>query len=313
MNGRVRQAVVLAAGKGARLLPLSGVLPKPLAPVCNKPVMQYQLEAAAEAGIKDVLIVIGPGGEPIRRHFRDGHWLGLRIRYVEDEAPAGIAASLARTEPWVDGPMLVFLGDIFLQLRGLEPALTPLEQGADATLVVRRDRPDAVRRNFAVIADERGRVSRVIEKPAVPPTDLKGCGVYVFDPAIFEAIRRTPPSSLRNEREITDAIQTLINMGKQVYTAAVVRWEVNITYPGDLLACNLRLLREKHLNQLVGENARVNDGTRLVQSIVGARSVIHAPLELERCLVLPDTEVTDRSSTHVRGHIFADGVVWAGA
>ena len=309
MTPTVQQGVVLAAGRGTRLQPLSRLYPKPLQPVCNKPIMQYQLEAMRDAGILDVAIVISSAGEAIRAHFGDGHDLGLRLAYVEDLAPAGIASSLALVEPWVRGPFIVFLGDIFLALRDLAPALLPRGSGAAGTIVVRRDTPDAVRRNFAVVTDPDGRVGRVIEKPAEPPTDLKGCGVYVFDGAIFDAIRRTPRSALRNEYEITDAVQLLVEMGRPVYAADVVRWDVNVTFPEDLLACNLRVLRERQLDCLVGAGARVSRWARLAASIVGDRAIVDSPIHLEECLVLPDTRVASQGGT-LRRRIFADGLIW---
>ncbi|HEU5103232.1 MAG TPA: sugar phosphate nucleotidyltransferase [Roseiflexaceae bacterium] len=308
----VQQGVILAAGRGTRLQPFSEIRPKPLHPICNKPIMQYQVEAMYAAGIQDICIVVGPGGEMIRKHFGNGHRFGPRITYIEDQAPAGIAASLALAEPWVGGPFAVFLGDIFLSLGDMAPALAPMDAGAAGTIVVRRDTPAAVRRNFAVVTERDGRISRVIEKPAEPPTDLKGCGVYVFDRSIFDAIRRTPRSALRNEYEITDAVQILIDMGRPVYAADIVRWDINITFPADLLACNLRVLREQQLDSLVGAGARVSAQTRLASSIVGEQAVVDSPVVLEQCLVLPGARVAELSENAHRC-IFGNGLQWAEA
>jgi dTDP-glucose pyrophosphorylase len=309
MQTSVRQGVILAAGRGTRLQPLTDIGPKPLHPICNKPIMQYQMEAMRDAGILDICIVIGPTSQAICDYFGDGSRLGLCVTYIEDPAPQGIAASLACTEPWVDGPFIVFLGDIFLALNDLTPALAPMDDGAAGTLIMRRDTPDAIRRNFAVIFDKAGRVSRVIEKPDTPPNEYKGCGVYVFDQTIFDAIRRTPRSLLRNEYEITDAVQALIDMGRPIYTADVVRWDVNITYPGDLLDCNMRMLREQQLDSLVGQASWVHEQAQLSSSIVGDGAVMNTPAKLEECLVLPDTRV-DYLGGIIRRHIFASGFMW---
>jgi dTDP-glucose pyrophosphorylase len=316
MHSQVRQGIVLAAGRGTRLQPLSRVYPKPLLPVCNKPIMQHQIEAMRDAGIEEIAVVVSPGGAPIVEHFGDGTALGVRIAYIEDPEPAGIATSLARAESWVRGPAAVFLGDIFLALTDLAPALAPVTAGAAATVIVRHDRPEAVRRNFAVLTDTDGRVRRVIEKPAHSPTTLKGCGVYVFTPLIFDAIRRTPRSPIRNEYEITDALQVLIDLaaadGQAVCTAEVVRWDVNVTFPADLLACNLRLLRERHVDRLVGAAARVSAHAQLRRSIVGDHAVVDAdgPAQLEECLVLPRVRVAHLVG-YVRQRIFGEGVIWA--
>lgn len=309
LQSGVLQGVVLAAGRGTRLYSLSKIQPKPLQPICNKPIMQYQLEVMRQVGITEICIVIGPTGEAIRHYFGDGAWLGLHLHYIEDPAPAGIAASLALVEPWVKGPFVVFLGDIFLSLDNFSAALTPMTDGAAGTIIVRRDTPEAIRCNFAVITDDEGRVKRVIEKPANPPTDLKGCGVYVFDGTIFDAIRRTPRSALRNEYEITDAVQNLINGGRPVYAVDIVRWDMNITYPEDLLVCNLRVLREQQVDSLVGQGASVGSEVHLTSSVVGDRSVVDAPVTLSECLVLPDVEVT-RVGGVMHRQIFAEGFVW---
>jgi dTDP-glucose pyrophosphorylase len=232
--------MTLAAGRGRRFQPLSAVQPKVLYPICNKPLVQYQLEALRAAGITEVAVVVGAGGTAVadwlgdgralglRIHYGDGRALGLRIHYVEDPAPAGIARSLAGVEQWVRGPFAVFLGDVFLAMEGLDPTLTPVVEGAEGVLVVRRDSPEAIRRNFADVADDRGPVSRVVEKPERPPTDLKGCGAYLFGGAIFAAIRQTRPSALRNDYELTDAVQVLIEMGQPVYAVEIARWDVNV-------------------------------------------------------------------------------------
>jgi dTDP-glucose pyrophosphorylase len=308
MSNKVQQGVILAAGRGKRIHPLTHLYPKPLQPVCNKPIMQYQMEIMREAGIDEIAVVIGSNGNPIKEYFGHGHSFGLKIDYIEDPEPEGIASSLARAESWVRGPFAVFLGDIFLVCTDFTQALIPLENGAVGTILVRRDRPEMVRRNFAVIADSDGQVERVIEKPSDPSTDLKGCGVYVFAPSIFDAIRRTPRSTLRNEYELTEALQLFIEMGEPVFAVEVVRWDVNISYPDDLLACNLKVLREMNLDSLIGQGARIGSQTQIKSSIIGDRAIVDSPVVLEECLVLPDTQVVDREGT-MRRHIFGDSLV----
>lgn len=310
MSNTVRQGIVLAAGRGKRMQPLSGACPKPMQPICNKPIMQYQLEAMRDAGICDVAIVIGANGHVFRDAFGDGAQLGLRLTYIDDPEPAGIASSLACAEGWVDGPFVVFLGDIFLALTNLADALAPLDDGAAGTIVVRRDTPDAIRRNFAVITDPSGRIDHVVEKPANPPSNLKGCGVYVFNQMIFEAIRRTPRSALRNEYEITDAVQIFVDFGRPVFAADIVRWDINVTYPEDLLECNLRVLREQGGDSLIGKGAQFGAQTRLVSSIIGDRASVAAPVLLHECLVLPDGSVPALAENASRC-IFGDGLVWS--
>jgi dTDP-glucose pyrophosphorylase len=263
----IEQGVILAAGHGSRFRPLSWYCPKPLHQVCNKPIIQYQLEAMRDVGVCNVAIVIGHNGLPIEEYFGDGQSLGMRIEYITDAKPSGISYSLAHVENWVKGPFLVFLGDIFLSFTSLWPALLPLIDGAAGSIVVRTDTLEAIRRNFAVVTDDSYRVTQVIEKPSDPPTLLKGCGVYGFNHTIFDAIRRTPRSPLRNEFELTDAIQVLINERQPVFAAEVVKWDMNINNSLDLLNCNIKQLTDCAKEFLIGESAIVGDDVHLRSSI----------------------------------------------
>ena len=108
--------VILAAGAGSRIHPLSFSYPKPLLPICNKPIIQYQIESMIDMGIREIFIVCGHLKEKLREHFQDGKGLDIKIRYVEQEKPLGIAHALAKVEGYIDSPFLLFLGDIFFIL-----------------------------------------------------------------------------------------------------------------------------------------------------------------------------------------------------
>ncbi len=285
--------VILAAGRGTRINPLSSVIPKPLLPICNKPVMQYQIEAMRDAGIRDILVIIGHLGEQIRDHFQDGSNLGVRMRYAYDEDPQGIASSLALSEPHISRRAIVFLGDIFLALKELGSALELMDRPDTNSVLLVKHEPDedAIRRNFAVILNGENQVVRVIEKPKELFNRWKGCGVYLFDETIFDAIRRTPRSALRNEYEITDAIQTLIDMGYGVRAADAVALDVNLTFPIDLLRCNLLWLRAQGLSHLCGDHVHLADGTQLEEAILGDGTQVRRPTAIRRSVVFPHTEV----------------------
>ena len=132
--------------------------------------------------------------------------------------------------------------------------------------------PAMVRRNFVIQADERGRVHRVIEKPRYVDSQLKGCGLYVFDPHIFDAIRRTPRTAMRDEYEITDSIQILINDGYVVHHHPIVERDLNLTKPDDLLTINLIELGAARAAP-PGRRAtsRSPEGTRIERSVIGER------------------------------------------
>lgn len=306
----VKQGVILAAGRGARISPLSMNWPKPLLPVCNKPVMQYQIEAMRAAGIGEILVVVGQLSEKIRDFFGNGRKFGVRISYVYDDEPQGIASSLLKTERLITGPFALFLGDIFVKSLDLTSAIDRfVAEKADGIVIAKIEKDvGAVRRNFAIVVSENGRVLKVIEKPKNPPSLIKGCGLYLFNKSIFEAIKKTKRSKLRNEYEITDSIQKLIDTGGLVFCETWDLWDINLSFPEDLLKCNLRFLRELNLKSLIGRRAKINPAARLISSVVGDGAKILDPVTLEECLVFPETSVSGFSG-YVRGHIFAQNLV----
>lgn len=285
--------VVLAAGKGSRIQPLNLYMPKPLLPVCNKPIIQYQLQDMARIGVEDVIIVVGHLKEEIISYFGNGSFLGLRIRYVEQREALGIAHAVAQLENEVDSPFILFLGDIFLVPKNLQAMERMFwERRAGAVLAVKREKnPEYIRRNFAVILHASGTVTRVIEKPRYLTNNLKGCGVYIFDLAIFDAIRRTPRTAQRDEYEITNSIQILIDDGYPVYPAEVIDWDMNITFACDLLECNRNQLKRLGEPYLVGPHARIDPGAVLQGSVLGAGVTVDRPIVIKDSLVFPAVHI----------------------
>jgi len=286
--------VILAAGKGSRIQPLNLYWPKPLLPVCNKPIIQYQLEDMRDIGVREVIIVVGHLKEEIISYFGVGSSLGLRIRYVEQRETLGIAHAVAQLENEVDSPFILFLGDIFLVPKNLQAMERMFwERRAGAVLAVKREeKPEYVRRNFAVILHASGTVTRVIEKPRYVTTDLKGCGVYIFDLAIFDAIRRTPRTAQRDEYEITNSIQILIDDGYPVYPAEVIAWDMNITFACDLLECNRSQLQRLDKPYLIGRNTTIHPEAAIQNSVLGDGVTLEKPIAVKDSLVFSGVHIT---------------------
>ncbi len=286
-------AVILAAGKGSRIYPLSASKPKPVLPVGNRPLLGHQLSLVRECGIRRVFIVIGHRGYEVVSALGDGSDYGVQITYVEQSDTIGIAHALGTLESAVHSPFLLLLGDIYFVTDSLNQVVDDVVSGRVSATLVSRVEPDPemVRRNFAIIADEEGRVRRVIEKPRHAKTQLKGCGIYMFDLAIFDAIRRTPRTAMRDEYEITDSIQILIDDGHEVLHRPVVVEDYNLTAPEDLLAINLLDLRRRGLPSLVGPGAHVAEGAVLHNCVVGANATIAHPITMRDCLVFPGAVV----------------------
>jgi dTDP-glucose pyrophosphorylase len=299
--------VILAAGKGTRLQPFSERYPKPILPILGKPLLQYQVECLRELGVRRVIIVIGHLGFEIVRALGDGRQLGVEIEYVDQARTLGIAHAVSKLEPLIDRPFMLFLGDIFFVHDDLERMVAMLgRDGVRGVLAVKEEPSiEAVRRNFVVREDEEGFVKRVIEKPQHPPSRLKGCGLYLFDPVFFDAARRTPRTAMRDEYELTDAIQIFVDDGHRVRAARVIRDDLNLSYPSDLLDINLKLLGDR---SLIGTDVRLAPGCRVEHSVILDRATVTHPIEIRDTLVLPGVTVTATSDVR-RAIVTAEGVI----
>jgi dTDP-glucose pyrophosphorylase len=307
MNRNDLLGVILAAGKGTRMNPFSEHYPKPILPIGGHPLISFQLRTLAELGIGEVVVVIGHLGYEIVRTLGDGSRWGVKIRYIEQGETLGIAHAVGQLEKAVDRPFMLFLGDIFFETDDLQQMVDLFRrEKADCVLAVKEEPdPAAIRRNFVVMTDQADRVTRVIEKPRHPRTDLKGCGLYLFDQAFFDAIRRTPRTALRDEYEITDSIQIFVEDGFRVMAARVIRQDLNLSFPPDLLQLNLRYLQNQGLSRIVGKEVSMPEGTEIVNSIIMDRVEIRHPIRIVDSLLFPD-RVVEREGD-VRARILTPG------
>lgn len=298
---RCHQGVILAAGRGTRIAPLGDFYPKPLLPVCNKPIISHQLDCMRSIGISEVFIVCGHKKERLKREVGLGEPWGLRLRYVEQEELYGIAHSLSLVEPLISGPFLVFLGDIcFVPLQMKTMPVEFEEHGACAVLAVSGGATaDEIRMNFEVLLSANGTVRKVVEKPLHPGGSVKGCGIYLFDVCIFDAIRKTPRTSFRNEFEITTAIQILIDDGMPVHAVESVAWDINVTDVNDLLQANLKMLDSRGLNTNIGEEVRIHPGADISRSVIGNDVVVSHPIQISNSLIMAGSRICRHEDLHL--------------
>ncbi len=300
--------VILSAGKGSRIDPFNTHYPKPLLPIANRPIMGHHIEIFRTLGISEVKIVVGHLMDRIINHFGRGGDQGVNIEYVEQRSTLGIAHAVGQLADRVEGDLLLVLGDIFYVPRDLPSMVDRFRaQGGGACLAVMRE-PDreALKKNFSVELSSDGLVRKVIEKPRNPPNDLKGCGIYLFGPEIFDAVRKTPRTALRDEYEITTSLQILIDDGFPVSVAEVVEWDYNITFAKDLLNGNLKYLKAMGLESVISDSAQVHEDAVLEHCVVGddvritapvvisdsvilPGSVIDSPREISRCIISPES------------------------
>lgn len=302
--------VILAAGKGTRIFPFSESYPKPLLPIANKPLMQYQIELMAAIGIKKVIVVIGHLGYEIVKKIGPGTEFGVEIHYVEQKTTLGIAHAVGTLESSISSPFMLFLGDIYFVTDSLDSMVEAMvQEGLHGVLATKFETDvEMIKRNFAVILDGSGFVRRVIEKPQYPQNNLKGCGIYLFSPQVFDAIRRTPRTAMRDEYEITDAIQILIDDGGKVKSMNVIEQDMNLTFPHDLLELNLYEIQRQQCDCIIGNNVAI-DGTAMVRNcVIGHGVQIGAAASLENCVVF-DGIVVEPGKNYVNTILTPDRII----
>jgi glucose-1-phosphate thymidylyltransferase len=317
------KGLILSGGKGTRLRPITHTSAKQLVPVANKPVLFYGIEAMAQAGIEEVGIIIAPEtGQEIREAAGDGSRFGVRITYVEQDEPLGLAHAVLTAEPFLgQHPFVMYLGDNLLQ-GGISDLVAAFREHAPDALILLTPVPDPENFGVAELADAEpgetvGRVVRLVEKPPQPATDLALVGVYMFTSAIHDAARAIEPSA-RGELEITDAIQHLVNRGLRVEPHVVRGWWKDTGRLEDMLEAN-RLILDNLEARVEGEliDSRVDGrvvveaGARLERTIVRGPAVIGAQAQLRDCYIGPYTAIGERCA--ISGAEVEHSILLAGA
>ncbi|BDG15488.1 glucose-1-phosphate thymidylyltransferase [Thermus brockianus] len=287
---RPMKGLILAAGRGTRLRPLTHTRPKPVIRVAGRPIIHYAVENLREAGIEEIGVVVSPETEKDIREALAGYG----VRYVLQEEPQGLAHAVAVAREFLgDSPFVLYLGDNLFQ-KGIRPFLAAFREGVSAVIaLVRVEDP----RQFGVAVLEGERIVRLLEKPQNPPSDLAVAGVYVFAPEVLEVIQDLKPSA-RGEYEITDAIQGLIDRGREVVGVEVSGWWKDTGRPKDLLDAN-RLLLEELSPRVEGEvegseltgRVVVEKGARVVRSTVIGPAFIGEGAVVEEAYVGPFTSL----------------------
>ena len=284
------KGILLSGGAGTRLRPITHTGPKQLVPVANKPVLQYALEDFRDAGITEVGIILGhKGREEIQEYLGDGSEFGLEITYIVQGNPLGLAHAAGCAKEFVgDDDFVMYLGDNILH-QGIEELVDSYREGDyDAGIALQEV---ANPRQFGVAAvDESGAVRRLVEKPEAPPSNLALIGVYVFSPAIFDAIEAIEPS-WRGELEITDAIQRLLDEDRKIDSHVVEGWWKDTGKPEDILEAN-RLVLEEIDGAVEGEieaGAEVSGRVQLDSgAVIQEGAVVRGPVAVAEGTVISD-------------------------
>ena len=257
--------------------------------MANKPVLFYGIEAMVAAGIEEIGIIIAPEtGAEIRSATGDGSRFGASIEYIEQDEPLGLAHAVLTAEPFLgDSPFVMYLGDNLLR-DGIVDLVATFRSEAPDALILLTPVPDP--EHYGVAELEDGRVSRLVEKPKQPQTDLALVGVYMFTPAIFAAARSIEPSS-RHELEITDAIQALVDGGRRVDPHIVHGWWKDTGQVQDMLEALTERLDGDLVDSRVEGRVVVEEGARLERTTVRGPAVIGRNSRITDAYIGPYTAV----------------------
>ncbi len=310
------KGLVLSGGKGSRLRPLTYTRAKQLVPVANKPALFYGIEALAAAEVRDIGIVVGDTRNEIRAAVGDGSQWDVTVTYIEQDAPSGLAHAVLISEPFLgDEPFVMYLGDNLLK-KGITPFVEEFKRAKPAAQILLTRVPDPQMFGVAELAD--GKVLRLVEKPKEPKSDLALVGVYMFGPEIFESVKQITPSA-RNELEITEAIQHLIDRGCVVRPHLVDGWWKDTGKLDDMLEANRLILEtfDRRVDGTVDAESRVEGkvveepGAQIVGSVVRGPVIIGANARVEQAYVGPFTSIMN--DVEIRGSEIEHSIVLEGS
>ncbi len=316
------KGLILSGGKGTRLYPLTYTRAKQLIPVANKPVLVRVIESIRDAGIEDIGIVIGDTGPEIQEAVGDGSEFGVRVAYIPQDAPLGLAHAVKISRDFLgDDRFVMFLGDNVIQ-GGISPLIADFANHNEWNSQIVLKAVEYPEQYGVARLDDDGRIAELIEKPKNPPSNLALVGIYMFDHHIFEATDAIQPS-WRGELEITDAIQWLVENDYVVYPHVHEGWWIDTGRPDDMLNANSLVLEElvpeirgsvdadsevdmrvtveegaEIINSVVRGPAIIGRNARIVNSYVGPFSSIYHNVviensEIERSIVLEHSTIRD--------------------
>jgi len=297
------KALITAGGHGTRLRPITHTQNKHLIPIANKPILNYALEYVREAGISEVGIITNQEGDEVKEVYGDGAQLGLRLTYIPQERPAGLAHCVKIAQPFLgDEPFVFYLGDNII-VGGIKRFVEEFEKQATNCHLVLAKVPDPERFGVPEVRD--GRILRVEEKPARPKSDFAVTGIYIYDATIFEAVHSIQPSA-RGELEISDAHQYLIDKGRKVTYSEITGWWKDTGKPADLLEANRLVLDNirSEISGTVDEQSSISGrvilakGASVSKSSICGPAIIGSGTRIENAYIGPYTSID--ANCHIR-------------
>jgi len=290
------KALILAGGKGSRLRPITHTSAKQLLPLANKPILFYAVEALKQAGIDDIGIVVGDTKKDVISTVGDGSIWGIKITYIEQEAPLGLAHAVKIARDYVQGDrFVVYLGDNLIK-NGINSIVDDFRKNKPNAQILLAKVKNA--NEFGVAELSGKKVVGMEEKPKNPKSDYALVGVYLFDSSIFEAVNAIKPSK-RGELEITDAIQYLIDKKYRVDSSVVDGWWKDTGKLEDILEANrllldnieTKIMGQVDLNSKVEGKVFIDEGAEIIASCIRGPAVIGKNCRIKDSFIGPYTSV----------------------
>lgn len=299
------KGIILHGGHGTRLRPLTYARPKQLLPIANIPMSQYGLETIRDAGIKNIAIIIGgDNSQKVKEFYGDGNNFGVNITYVEQDEPKGIAHAIGLCEEFVENEkFVVFLGDNIL-LKDISDYVSEFESSSDSAKILLCEVSNPTQFGIADISND-GTIKKIMEKPRDPPSNLAVIGIYFLSPIIFEIIRNLKPS-WRNELEITDALQKLLESKNRISYNTITKYWKDTGTIEDIIDANKTILEnskpynksensryKKIGNVMVGKNVKIDNNVTIIGPVI-----IGENCEIEESIIGPNVSIG--KNTHLK-------------
>jgi glucose-1-phosphate thymidylyltransferase len=284
------KALILAGGSGTRLRPLTYTSAKQLIPIANKPTINYGIEAIVEAGITEIGIIVGDTKDAIKAELGDGSQFGAQFTYIEQDAPRGLAHAVLIAEEFMNGDsFLMYLGDNIVR-SGVSTFVKEFQDNRPNAMVLLNAVPNPQQYGVVELID--GKVHRLVEKPTEPKSNLALVGVYLFDNTIFTAVRGIKPS-LRNELEITDAIQWLVENDLTVHPHIITDWWKDTGKPKDMLDANRLILEtlDRSIKGTVSEDSQIDGKVTIAKGAQVRNSIIRGPVIIAEGAFIEDAYI----------------------
>jgi UDP-N-acetylglucosamine diphosphorylase/glucosamine-1-phosphate N-acetyltransferase len=316
------KAVLLAAGAGERLLPITATRPKHLIKIAGKPILEFCIEAVKRASINEVIVVTHYMGETIRNYFGDGSNLGLKVTYVEQGKILGTGNATEVVEPYIDSDFILIYGDLLFGQNTVKTVIEKFKESKAAmTMAVV---PVEKTENYGIVEQNVQReVKRIVEKPPAgkAPSNLANAGIYAFSKQVFDVIKRTK-TSIRGEWELTDAITMFVKSGKIVNTVELSKGEwFDIGRPWDLLDANIWVLKrmEHRALGIIEQGAHLIGPVTIAESArVRSGAYIEGPAFIDEeadvgpnCYIRPGTSLGKRvrvgNAVEIKNSLIMDG------